>query len=82
MWRAHLDTPLVAVSPCSDKLKVANLPSLSRLQNGVLWTFLLSLCFIFRMREDNPYLMLDEDAGGWLCKCDSWQELRVVWMPC
>jgi hypothetical protein len=32
------------------------------LQNAVLWLFLAALCFIFRMREDNPYLMLDEDA--------------------
>ena len=34
-------------------------------QNCVLWIFLAALCFIFRMRDDNPYLMLDEDAGAW-----------------
>lgn len=36
------------------------------LQNAVLWLFLASLCFIFRMRDDNPYLMLDEEGetGG------------------
>lgn len=32
-------------------------------QNAVLWLFLAALCFIFRMREDNPYLVLDEEGG-------------------
>lgn len=30
-------------------------------QDCVLWLFLAVLCFIFRPRADNPYLMLDED---------------------
>ncbi|KAK9846211.1 hypothetical protein WJX84_004971 [Apatococcus fuscideae] len=30
-------------------------------QDCVLWLFLAILCFIFRPRADNPYLMLDED---------------------
>jgi hypothetical protein len=31
-------------------------------QNIVLWCFLAALAWIFRPREDNPYLMLDEGA--------------------
>lgn len=34
------------------------------LQNLVLWGFMASLAFIFRLRGDSPYLMLDEEEGA------------------
>ncbi|BDA47005.1 hypothetical protein COCOBI_09-4600 [Coccomyxa sp. Obi] len=34
------------------------------LENVVLWAFLAALAFIFRLRPDNPYLLLDEFGEG------------------
>ncbi|KAK9819921.1 hypothetical protein WJX72_003958 [[Myrmecia] bisecta] len=40
-------------------------------QNVVLWGLLAALCYIFRLREDSPYLLLEEDSPETVTGLDS-----------
>ncbi|KAK9800811.1 hypothetical protein WJX73_009927 [Symbiochloris irregularis] len=53
--------PMLLLNPNAPEQDNAVISIAILLQNVVLWAFLVALCFIFRLREDNPYLMLEED---------------------